>query len=153
MQLQLPFYPSDTKLFNASFGVFMKGDIVYYLHNGQPVGMPEKNDLSSFRCNIAQFDSVGLCTRTEVSKTLHVKYAYVKRCCRLYESQGEAGFWEKDNRHGHAYKVTPDMLNRIQQKLDNEESVLSIAKKEGVTESNIRYYIKKGDLKKKILLK
>lgn len=131
----------------------MKGDIVFYLHNGQPVGMHDKNNLSSFRSKIAQFVSVGLCTRTEVCKTLHVKYAYVKRCCKLYDSKGDAGFWEKDNRQGHAYKVTPGMLVRIQQKLDNKESVLSIAKKEGITESNIRYYIKKGDLKKKLLMK
>ncbi len=152
MQLKLPIFPSDTKLFNACFGVFTKGDTVYYLHSGQPVGMHDKNDLSSFRCKVAQFISVGLCTRTEVCKTLHLTYSYVKRCCRLYESQGEAGFWEKDNRHGHAYKVTPDMLRRIQQKLDKGEKVLSIAKKEGIGESHIRYYIGKGDLKKSPLM-
>ena len=152
MQLQLPLFPSNTKLFNACFGIFEKDNIVYYLHNGDPVGMHKENDLSSFRCKIAQFVSVGLCTRTEVSKTLFITYAYVKRCCKLYEKEGEAGFWEKDNRHGHAYKVTTDMLKRIQQKLDKGEKVVSIAKKEGITESNIRYYIKKGDLKKKLLM-
>jgi hypothetical protein len=153
MQLQLPLFPSDTKLFNACFGVFMKADIAYYLHNGQPVGMHDKGDLSSFRCKIAQFISVGLRTRTEVSKTLHVTYAYVKRCCRLYKIQGEAGFWEKDNRHGHAYKVTPDMLRNIQQRMNKGESVLSISKKVGITESNIRYYITKGELTKNLLMK
>lgn len=153
MQLKLPIFPSDTKLFNACFGVFIKGDIVFYLHSGQPVGMHDKNDLSSFRCKIAQFISVGLCTRTEVCKTLHLTYGYVKRCCNLYDNQGEAGFWEKDNRHGHAYKVTPDMISRIQQKLDKGQSVLSIAKKEGIGESHIRYYIGKGDLKKRLPVK
>jgi hypothetical protein len=82
-----------------------------------------------------------------------VTYAYVKRCCQLYEIQGEAGFWEKDNRHGHAYKVTPDMLRHIQQRMDKGESVLSISKKVGITESNIRYYITKGELTKNLLMK
>jgi hypothetical protein len=71
----------------------------------------------------------------------------------LYADKGEAAFWEKDNRQGHAYKVTPGMLIRIQQSIDKGESVLSIAKREGITESNIRYYIKKGDLKKKLLIR
>ena len=53
MQLQLPLFPSETRLFNASFGVFLKGDSVFYLHNGQPVGMHDKDDLSSFRCKIS----------------------------------------------------------------------------------------------------
>lgn len=153
MQLKLPIFPSDTELFNSCFGVFTKDDTVYYLHSGQPVGMHNKNDLSSFRCKIAQFISVGLCTRTEVSRTLHLNYAYVKRCCRLYELHGEAGFWDKDNRHGHASKVTPDILRRIQQRLDKGEKVLSIAKKEGISESLIRYYIGKGDLKKSLPVK
>ena len=151
MQLKLPIFPADTKLFNACFGVYTKGDHVYYLHSGSPVGMHDKNDLRSFRCKIAQFISVNLCTRSEVVRTLNVTASYVKRCSKLYESKGEAGFWEKDNRHGHCYRVTPDMLIRIQQKIDRSQSVLSIAKEEGIGESHIRYYIGKGDLKKKIL--
>lgn len=148
MQLQLPIFPSETKLFNASFGVFTLDGIVYYLHNGEPVGMHDIDDLNAFRCKLAQFIAVKRCTRAEVCKTLHVTEGYVKRCCRLYQLQGEAGFWQKDNRHGHAYKVTPAMVLRIQQKLDQGASVLSIAKKEGITESNIRYHIGKGSLKK-----
>lgn len=113
--------------------------------------MHDKNDLSSFRCNIAQFVSVDLCTRTKICRTLHLTYSYVKRCCRLYESHGESAFWNKDNRHGHAYKVTPEMLRRIQQMLDKGEKGLSIAKRK--SESHIRYYIGKGDLKKRLLVK
>jgi hypothetical protein len=150
MQIKLPIFPSETTLFNASFGLFTKDDMVYYLHSGVPVGMHGKDDLSSFRCKIAQFISVGLCTRTEVSSALHIPYSFVKRCCQLYEVRGESGFWDKDERHGHAYKVTPAVLERIQKEIDTGRSVSAIAREEGLSESNIRYYLTKGDLKKNL---
>ena len=142
MQLKLPIFTSDVVLLNSSFGVYTRDTTVYYLHSGSPVGLHDKDDLPSFRCKIAQFIAVGLCTQSEVAKTFHISANYVKRCCNLYETQGEKGFWEKDNRHGHAYKVTPAMIKRIQQKLDMGQSVLSIAKKEGIGESHITILVK-----------
>jgi len=37
MQKQLPIFPSGTKMINASLGVYIKEDLVYYLHNGSPI--------------------------------------------------------------------------------------------------------------------
>jgi len=44
--------------------------------------------------------------------------------------------------------MTPDMMQRIQEGLNNRQSINSIAKREQTSESTIRYYIDKGQLKK-----
>jgi hypothetical protein len=37
MQIQLPIFPTDTKLINQSVGFREQDGIVYYLHNGNPI--------------------------------------------------------------------------------------------------------------------
>jgi hypothetical protein len=46
MQMQLPIFPSSTQLLSATWGVFEKDNIVFYLHNGSPVYSHNKNDLN-----------------------------------------------------------------------------------------------------------
>ncbi|MBC8182231.1 hypothetical protein H8E88_14060, partial [candidate division KSB1 bacterium] len=46
MQMQLPIFPSSTKLLSATWGILQKGDSVYYLHNGSPVYTHHKDDIN-----------------------------------------------------------------------------------------------------------
>jgi hypothetical protein len=46
MQMQLPIFPTSTKLINNSIGVFEKDDFIYYLHNGSPIFCHGKDDLT-----------------------------------------------------------------------------------------------------------
>lgn len=151
MQLKLPIFPKETKLFNGSFGVFSVNNTVFYLHCGQPVGMHEQDDHNSFRYKIASFIELGLCTRSEVVATLHVSADSIRRCCKQYRQQGEAAFFAPDNRKGKSHKMLPAVLQRVQNQLDQGKSVNSIAKQEGVREGTIRYSIQTGKLKKKTL--
>jgi hypothetical protein len=48
MQLKLPIFHHETKLFNPSFGVFSHEGTVFYLPFGQPVGMHEVEDHNRF---------------------------------------------------------------------------------------------------------
>lgn len=150
MQLKLPIFPHETKLFNPSFGVFLLKGTVFYLHCGQPVGMHEEEDQNSFRHKIASFIEVGLCTQSEVVKTLHVSLDSVRRSCKQYREMGEAAFFAPDGRKGKSHKMLPQLLARVQGMLDEGMSVNSIAKKVGVREGTIRYSIQTGKLKKKI---
>jgi DNA-binding NarL/FixJ family response regulator len=52
-------------------------------------------------------------------------------------------------RHGHLYRMLPDMMERVQKKLDSGQSNYSIAKEEGLSEGSIRYGLKQGYLKKR----
>jgi transposase len=148
MQLKLPIFPVETKLFNSSFGVFSHEGTVYYLHCGQPVGMHEEEDLNSFRHKIATFIELGLCTRSEAVKTLHVSPDSIRRCCKQYRENGEATFFAPDKRKGKSHKMLPKVIERVQAQLNEDKSVNSIAKQEGVRESTIRYCIATGKLKK-----
>jgi len=148
MQLKLPLFPRETELFNASFGLFSQDGTVYYLHCGQPVGMHEEEDINSFRHKIASFIELGLCTQRQVVNILHVSSDSVRRSCKLYREQGEAAFFAADKRKGKSHKMLPQVIERVQVGLNEGRSVNSIAKKEGLKESTIRYSIQVGKLKK-----
>jgi DNA-binding NarL/FixJ family response regulator len=57
-------------------------------------------------------------------------------------------FFGPDGRKGKAHKMLPERRIHIQKLIDNGISVYSIAKKEKISEGTIRYWIKKGELKK-----
>ena len=44
MQMQLPFFLTDTKLINSTLGFREQDGIVYYLHNGNPIFCHCKED-------------------------------------------------------------------------------------------------------------
>jgi transposase len=82
-------------------------------------------------------------------EVFHVSPSSVCKWKKKLEEEGESGFFGIDNRHGHSYKLLPEVLSRIQLKLDTCQSVNSIAKEENLSEGSIRYAIKTGMLKKK----
>ena len=74
----------------------------------------------------------------------------VTRYLSKLRTQGEAAFFSEEKRKGHCYKIRGKVLTRIQKRLDEGQSVNSIAKAEGLSEGSIRYSIKQGYLKKRI---
>jgi transposase len=90
----------------------------------------------------------GLCKNSDIVEAFHVSNSSVCKWKKKLEEEGESGFFGIDNRHGHSYKLLPDVLERIQKKMDKGQSVNSIAKEEGFSEGSIRYAIKTGTLKK-----
>lgn len=149
MQLQLPLYPNETKLISQSVGVYRKDGIVQYIVNGLPVYAHPEEDLNSFRFITSNFIAQGLCRKVEVQRCFGVSEDSVSRYYKKFKTKGTEGFFGPDARKGKAYKICGELRKRIQKKLENEQSVNSIAKEEGVRESAIRYQIKKGYLKKK----
>lgn len=74
----------------------------------------------------------------------------MKRSVRRLAKTGDSRFFTEENRHGNAYKLTPERLERIQQALDAGKSNTAIAKSENISEGSVRYAIRKGMLKKKL---
>lgn len=153
MQLQLPLFPSGTKLISPFVGVYEQDSLVQYIVNGLPVYAHGKDDLQAFRFFFSNLISRGLCTKAEVRKAFCITEDYVNRAYRLFKSEGEAGFFKPENRHGYCYKLIGDNLVRAQQLLDDGRNQSATAAAVGVSESAIRYAIKMGYLKKKQLLK
>lgn len=147
-QLLLPIFPSDTRMINMTLGVREHAGSVYYLHCGVPIYSHETNDLTKFRYITSNLILQGLCNNQDIVDAFHVSTDSVRRWKRKLSEEGEGFFFKEESRHGRSHKLLPDVLDRIQVKLDNEQSVCSIAKEERISEGSIRYAISLGRLKK-----
>lgn len=150
MQLQLPIFPTNTRLINNHVGVYEKEGIVQYIVNGLPVYSHSREDYNAFRFITSNFIHQGLCRKVDIERCFGVSEDSVSRAYKKYLAKGEEGFFGEEARHGHSHKINGDRKLRIQSKLDKGQSVNSIAKQEGVRESAIRYAIGQGYLKKNL---
>jgi transposase len=151
MQLQLPFFPKEATLVSQVLGVYERDGIVQYIVNGLPVYCHEADNMSSFRFITSNFIARKLCRKADVERCFGVSESSVQRWYNVYLREGERGFFGTDGRKGIPTKMVDSRLQRIQTKIDQGQSVNSIAAAEGVAEATIRYWKQKGYLKKRIL--
>lgn len=150
MQLVLPLFTAETTLINSNVGFFIKGGVVFYVINGLPVYSHVESDLQAFRFFVSNLIVRGLCKRVEIQRAFHVSIDYVNRACRVYEREGESGFFKPENRHGHCHKLVGDNLVLAQKLIDGGKNNCEVGRLCNVTESSIRYALKVGHLKKKL---
>lgn len=148
-QLLLPLFPEDTEMITPVLGVRKEDQTVYYLLSGMPIYSHEEHELNKFRYISSHLISQGLCKNRDIVRVFHVSTDSVRRNKKLLSEHGEEAFFRKDLRKGKSHKLLPDVLERIQSKLDQGQSNYSIAKEEGISEGSIRYALSKGRLKKK----
>jgi hypothetical protein len=152
MQLRLPLYPKEATLLSEFIGVYEKESIVQYIINGVPSYAHKSVDYRSFRYITSNYIDMKLCNKADVCRCFQVSPESVTKWHNKYVTEGGDGFFGQESRMGgKSYKLTGDVLIRIQGKLDEGRSNLSIAKEEGIRESAIRYAIKKGYLKKSLV--
>ncbi|HVB03927.1 MAG TPA: hypothetical protein VNE41_09455 [Chitinophagaceae bacterium] len=151
MQLQLPLFPPDARMISDCVGVYEKDSLVQYIVNGLPVFAHGKDDLKAFRYFTSNLIHKNLCRKVDIERCFQVSEDSVTRYYKKFVEKGEIGFFGPDNRKGTAHKIFGERKDRIQRKLDKGQSVNSIAREEKVQESAIRYNIKQGYLKKKLL--
>jgi DNA-binding transcriptional ArsR family regulator len=149
MQLQLPFFPTGTKLINETLGFREKDGFVYYLHNGDPIFNHSKRDRNSFRFILANLIVNKLCKVCELSKATGIDRNTIDYYVKMYQEQGIAYFFLRKSRQGHYYKMVPEKLMAIQTDLDNGLSVYRTALNNNVSASTITNHIKFGNLNKK----
>lgn len=150
MQLRMPLYTSDVTLITNSLGFQKRGDLIYYYLSGLPIHTHAESDYRSFRYITSNFVLQGLCSRKEISIAFDVSYESVKKNVQKLAKEGVEGFFLTTVRtHGGNVKIQGDLQNTIQEKLDRQQSVLSIAKEVGLSEGAIRAAIKRGTLKKR----
>jgi len=152
-QLLLPIFPGDTRMINMTLGVREHKGTVFYLHSGVPIFSHSSDDLTMFRFITSNLILQGRCTNKEITDTFHVSKDSVRRWKNKLLEEGDRAFFKKEARHGRSYKLLPNVLDRIQMKLDQGQSSYSIAKEEGISEGSIRYAINLGRLKKNPKLK
>lgn len=147
-QLLLPIFPQDSRMITLSLGFREKDGTVYYLHSGVPIFSHQTGDMTMFRYITSNLVLQGLCTNQDIVDAFHVSVDSVSRWKKKLSEQGEKAFFMPENRHGRCYKLVPQVLERIQNKLDAGQSAYSIAKEESITEGSIRYAFSQGRLKK-----
>ncbi|MFW6224824.1 MAG: helix-turn-helix transcriptional regulator [Bacteroidota bacterium] len=147
--MQMPFFPEETKLINATVGVYQKDGFVYYLHNGSPVHCHAKDDLNSYRYILGSLVNNRLCKTSELSKTLGIHIKNVQRYVKALRDKGPEWFFNRDDQRGQCYKFTSEKQEQAQDLLSQGYSAYRIAKKTGLSESAIRYHLRSGTLKKK----
>lgn len=150
MQLCLPIFPAKTKMISSCLGVYENDDIVQYIANGLPIYSHTSEDIQSFRFITSNFINQGLCQATEVARCFGISVDTVTRYLSKLRTEGEAAFFSGEKRKGYCHKIRGKVLTSIQKKLDEQQSVNSIAKGEDLSEGSIRYAIKQGYLKKNI---
>jgi transposase len=148
MQTILPIYPAKTEFINPTLGIYHADGIVTYISNALPIYSHACSDYQSFRFITSKMVLLGRCSQKEIADCFHVSYDSVKRSVRRLKETGESGFFTQDNRHGNAYKLLPERLERMQQAIDKGKSNTEIARMENISEGSVRYAIKKGLLKK-----
>jgi transposase len=148
-QLLLPLFPVDSTMITPTLGVREVDGTVYYLHSGMPIFSHLSGDLNMFRYITSNLILQGLCSNQDIVDTFHVSTDSVARWKKRLSEQGEQSFFKEEARHGRSHKLLPEVLDRIQGKLNEGKSNYSIAKQEGISEGSIRYAIKLGRLKKR----
>lgn len=149
MQFKLPLFPSDTKMINDFIGFREQDGFVYYLLNGSPVYCHKVSDMNSYRHTLACLIVNNLCSISELSSALGINRKNVERYAKAYRDHGSSYFFNREDGRGQCHKMTPDLLLKIQEKIDSGVSNYQIAKEYNISDSAIGYHLQKGTLKKK----
>lgn len=94
MQIQFPIFSATTKMLSATWRVYEKDGFVYYLHNGSPVHVHEKEDLNTYRYipgNIIVNNGV---KPSRLSKVFGVAVRSLKRYVRRYREGAADAFFK-----------------------------------------------------------
>ena len=135
-------------MITPTLGVQQIDKTVYYYHSGVPIYSHGEEEHNKFRYCTSNFLVQGLCRNVDIERTFHVSSDSVRRNKKKLIEKGEASFFSTEKRAHRSHKLIPQVLARIQKKLDTGQSVNSIAKEENISEGTIRYAVKKGVLKK-----
>ena len=135
-------------MITLTLGVREENGTVFYLHSGVPIFSHLSGDMNKFRYITSNLILQGLCTNQDIVDAFHVSTDSVRRWKKKLSEEGEQAFFMPEARHGRSHKLLPDVLDRIQSKLDEGKSAYSISKEEGISEGSIRYAFKHNRLKK-----
>jgi len=149
MQMQLPLFPKTSRLINSMTAVEERDGMVYYHHTGSVIYCHEKNDIQGYRYITANLVVSGLCRPKEIADVLGVGNRNIQRYAKALREKGSRWFFGRQERRGSCHKMSSEVMDQAQRYLDGFYGVADTAKLLGVSESAIRYHIKKGRLKKK----
>ncbi len=149
MQMQLPLFPLESQLINSTTALQERDEMVYYLHAGSVIYCHEKADLQSYRYISASLVNTGLCKPKELADVLGVSNRNIQRYAKALREKGSPWFFQREEKRGSCYKFSGEIQEQAQEYLNNFYSVRDVARLVGISESAMRYHLKKGTIKKR----
>ena len=146
-QLQLPIFPKGMTMINSNLGVMTQDGTVTYIYGSLPIFSHAVDDLKTFRMITSQLYVNGSAKQAEICRAFGVSRISVKRSVKLYREKGIAGFFEKPLCRGPAV-LTPEVVEKIQSMLDNEQSIPEIAGELNLKADTLRKAVFAGKLHK-----
>jgi len=144
-QLQLPFFPQGMTLINANIGFHREEEIITYFYGHLPIFRHEVDDHRSFRMITSQLYINGSAKQSEICRAFGTATINVKRGVKLYREKRIAGFYEEPRRRGAAV-LTPTVLAKVQQYLDEGGEISEIAARMDLLTDTLRKAVRAGKL-------
>jgi transposase-like protein len=146
-QLQLPIFPKGLTLINANLGFERRENTVTYIYGNLPIFTHDIDDMRTFRMFSSQLYINGSASQADLCRAFGVSRISLKRSVKLYREKGPAGFFEEPRRRGSAV-LTPPVLKKVQELLDQEQSIPEVAKELSLNADTLRKAVKAGRLHK-----
>jgi transposase len=118
------------------------------MHNRNPIYCHSASDRNGYRFIVGNLVVQGLCSITELSSALGEHRKNIERYAKTFREKGAEYFFSRKETRGQCYKITPEKLGLIQEKLDAGYSQNQTSKMLEISPSAIRYHIKNGNIKK-----
>lgn len=148
-QLQLPVFPVGVTHITPELAFERREGVVTYFNGQMPVFRHDVDDLRTFRMIVSQFVVNGNARQAEIARAFGIPSINVKRAVRRYREQGTAGFFApRRGKRGPAV-LTPAVVARLQDLLDDGWPSAQAAREVGVKPDTVRKAILAGRLREK----
>lgn len=145
-QVQLPLFPAGTTELNDDLAFECHDGQVTYFNGHLPVFTHARDDLAAFRLFTSQLVVNGSATQGDIRRAFGVPKVAVQRAVDKYRAGGVAAFFVPPKPQA-GRKLTPEVLARVQARLDQGESVPEISRQTGVLANTIHKAIRAGRLR------
>jgi transposase-like protein len=145
-QVQLPVFPAGTTHLNDDLAFECREGQVTYFNGHLPVFTHAQADLAAFRLFTSQLVVNGSASQGDIRRAFGVPKVAVQRAVDKYRAGGAAAFFVPPKpRLGR--KLTPEVLEQVQGRLDQGESVPEISRATGVRANTLHKAIRAGRLR------
>lgn len=147
-QMQLAMFPLGVVHITNELAVKREDDRVVYFNGHMPVFVHDVSDVRTFRMITSQFCVNGNAKQVDIARAFGIPLISVKRAVKRYREKGPKGFYSAREKRGPSI-LTPIVLNEVQQRLDRDESVKSVAEELDIKYDTLKKAVSSGRLKKK----
>ena len=146
IQQILPLIPHGASSLNKNLSIIRENGNIRYFYCGVPIAVHDENDSSSFKREICQLITNGICRNIEVVRVFGVSKTSVKRWLKMFREKGEGAFFTVRSGRGPGILVEP-LKTELQNLLDSGMSISESAHKLGIKYDTVRKAVKDGRLR------